>query len=206
MPSLPGRAERKTDSLPTRARPQLSLKINSNSLSKPFPNVFRRFYRSPVLIIICIILTVSLLSHSYPSPRRHLTNVARQRLKYLQSSYVTSDEYARDEREWEIRLGNVDYDAYVRDIQHSWHTLFRHDDRWLFRNGGASGLVPLRNVLEWLDMGSQPTSSSTEGQIPHRLHFTSKIPPSQYPHQWKGWAEKDPRYAYLGFPSTRHSC
>ncbi len=114
--------------------------------------------------------------------------------------YITSGDYARDENEWGIHLGSVDYDAYVRDIQDSWRSLIGHDSR--LSENDASGLVPLKCVSEWLDIGSQPTSWSEEGQIPYRLHTTANIPPSEFPYQFEGWAILNPGYACLGsFPS-----
>src|SRR5258708_34414792 len=86
------------------------------------PSILRRHQRLSILIAICIILSLS-FSDSYSDPRTRITNVARQRLKHLQSLYITSGDYARDENEWEIHLGSGDYDAYVRDIHNSWAPL-----------------------------------------------------------------------------------
>ncbi len=166
------------------------------------PGILRRYQRLPILISICIILSLAFLSHSSSNHRIHITNVVQQRLKHLQFLYITSGDYARDENEWEIHLGSVDYDAYVRDIQDSWRNLIGHGSR--LSGNDASGLVPLKCVSEWLDIGSQSTSWSEEGQIPYRLHTTAKIPPSEFPYQFEGWAKLNPGYACLGSFATHH--
>ncbi|KAF8343796.1 uncharacterized protein EI90DRAFT_3010679 [Cantharellus anzutake] len=152
----------------------------------------RRFQRSPLLTGLFCVFVLFFLFRSHSNPTRRLTNVACKRLKHLQSSYVTSGDRERDEREWEIRLGRTDYDAYVQDIQNSWRSLFRSGGGWLFSNDDANDPVPLRSVLKWLDIEGNPTSWSPEGQIPHRVYTTSDVPPSDYPSQFRYWAQNDP--------------
>ena len=199
-PSLPGDPEQGARFLASR----ISRRRCTNSISTCglllMPRILRRYQRLPILIVI--ILVLSFLSHSSSNHRIRITNVVRQHLKHLQSLYVTSGDYARDENEWGIHLRSVDYDAYVRDIHDSWRSLIGHDSR--LSGNDASGLVPLKCVSEWLDIGSQPTSWSTEGQIPYRLHTTAKIPPSEFPYQFEGWAKLNPGYACLGSFATHH--
>jgi len=114
------------------------------------------------------------------------------RLKTIQKDYDAT----RNERDWDLHVGDVSLTRYTADLHAAWTSLFgAYDDQQVSRfsiaaSGKSVSPVPWESINSRLSLSSYPSFGSS---IPHRVWTTSSLPPSQYPSQFRYWAQNDPR-------------
>lgn len=145
--------------------------------------VLRRKVTVPYWGLLVSLLLLWLFRYLWPTP--DLSLMAAARLTVMHSNYNS----AQDKAQWGVHIGTPNLEQYKADLKAAWDQLF-----------GYSRTQPISWKLLQSRLALDATSDPN-AEIPHRVWTTAKVPPTQYPDQFRYWAQNDKRCLYDGFPS-----